>query len=101
MSLLQFYAIQYADKAAPLLRAHLPEIRALDAASAGEFPLALTLRRTAATLENCGQPDEALVLYQRSMEVTAGEDTDTRNAARNAIARLQPQSRSHKWKFWI
>jgi len=102
MVLLQYYAIEYEDKAEALLRVHLAEVMALDAGSAGEFPLALILRRTAAALENCEHPEQALALYQRAVDVAAPEDADIIKTAREAIARIRSKARlrSPKWKFW-
>jgi len=103
VALLRFYAVEYASKAEPLLRAHLPEITALDETGAGTIRLARTLRRTAATLKNCGHTEEALGWYQRALDAAApDQDAFDINSAHDAIARLRSQSRphSHKWTFW-
>jgi len=100
MVLLQYYAVEYEDKAEAILRTHLPEILALDTTSAGEFPLALILRRTAAVLENCNHPQEALALYQKAVNAAAPDETATLKTAREAIARIRSQARSRRWKFW-
>jgi len=106
MAFLRMYAFAYPDKAAPILRAHLPEVRALKWNQAGENRLDDTLCNAAHALERCDDYREAIALYRAALDRLTPDDWAT---ARKGIRRCRKKSLIRfflrilgkpNWRYW-
>jgi len=106
MAFLRMYAFAYPDKAAPILRAHLPEVRALKWNQAGENRLDDTLCNAAHALERCDDYREAIALYRAALDLLTPDDWATarkgiRRCRRKSLIRLFLRMLGKpNWRYW-
>jgi len=99
MALLRCYALEAADKAEPLLRAHLVEVEALDEAHAGIKWLSFILFSAACAMQNCGHLADAIGLYKKAQHAAPEGYWVIADAHKN-IAVCEKALKKPFWKFW-